>query len=404
MKDLIFFIKQIFLKRWILVLGMLLIIFLANYLTFTASRSLISTYQGNQENKILDQDGLFISNLDPDVEQNFDAITIEETQKVYDYLESHYEYAIDTYGFVADIPNTEDMEVSVRYINEQAYDLRDIKLSEGKQITFQDLNTVKPVLIGAGLAKEYPVGSVIEMIDPVTHQPTKLKVNGILEKNASRSNIYALNSKNYLNYSIYSPIDEEFIKQSSLDLHVNVLNDLILLNSSEKEVNDLKDLIQSTTGLTFNFFSQKENDKFFKDYYMNGLQIISMLTLICFIIATGLAIWNTLISIRLMIKDFTVHLLVGLSYPRLRSILYQYFGIVFFISFSLLTIFVSVNRYSAWYRKDAIFATLGILKLIGMDWMALIIVLLIDMIMGIFIVEFMMRKIKKIPISLGVLT
>ena len=33
-------------------------------------------------------------------------------------------------------------------------------------------------------------------------------------------------------------------------------------------------------------------------------------------------------SVRLMLKDFTINLLVGLSYPKLKKIFYGYFGIL----------------------------------------------------------------------------
>lgn len=45
----------------------------------------------------------------------------------------------------------------------------------------------------------------------------------------------------------------------------------------------------------------------------------------------------------------------------------------------------------------------GLFGLIGMDWFALFVVFLTDILIGKIIVESMMRKIQKIPISLGVL-
>ncbi|MFB1051724.1 peptide ABC transporter permease, partial [Paraliobacillus sp. JSM ZJ581] len=63
----------------------------------------------------------------------------------------------------------------------------------------------------------------------------------------------------------------------------------------------------------------------------------------------------------------------------------------------------ALNRYGFWLRKDSTFATYGIFGLISMDWLALLIVLFIDIIIGFTIVELTIRKIKSIPISVGVL-
>lgn len=106
---------------------------------------------------------------------------------------------------------------------------------------------------------------------------------------------------------------------------------------------------------------------------------------------------------RLMLKDFTINLLVGLSYVKLKKIFYSYFGILFFINLIIIFFIIVYNRYGCWIRKDATFATYGLFGLIGMDWFALLVVFISDIIIGMIIVENMIRKIRKIPISLGVL-
>ena len=118
---------------------------------------------------------------------------------------------------------------------------------------------------------------------------------------------------------------------------------------------------------------------------------------------TCLSVWNALVGIRLMLKDLTINLLVGLSYSKLRKIFYSYFGIVFLINLVIVFSMTAINRYGNWLRKDAAFATYGLFGLIGMDWLALLFIVVSDIIIGIIIVEIMLRKIKKVPISLGVL-
>ena len=110
-----------------------------------------------------------------------------------------------------------------------------------------------------------------------------------------------------------------------------------------------------------------------------------------------------MVSVRLMLKDFTINLLVGLSYSKLKRIFYGYFGMLSFVNVALIASFTAFNRYGCWLRKDATFATYGLFGLIGMDWLALLLVVVSDIAIGIIVVESMLWKIKKVPISLGVL-
>lgn len=396
MRILRFFILKIFLKRPLLVLGMITLLLLANYLSFTTVRSVISTFQGYEEMERLNQEGTIIANLDPDSEADFNRIKIEDTQKVYEYLNNNYTYALRVDGFVTLLPNEHQMEVPFNYIDEEAYKINQLELSQGDHLNFNykfNKDDI-PVLIGAGLAKTYPVGSNIEITDPVTQQLVNLKVQGVLKKNAQSSNFYAPNSKNYHNFSIFLPINKEFIQNAGLDLHVNGLMDLILLDSTKEEAMNLRENIKENLGLEFNFFNQQENFEFFEDYYLNSLIIICTITLILTIIIVGLAIWNNLVSVRLMIRDFTINLLVGLSYSKLRAIFYSYFAMLFSIILVIVSVITAYNRYSSWLRNDSTFATYGILGLISMDWMALLIVLFIDVIIAFVIVELTIKKSK----------
>lgn len=403
MKILHFFITKIFFKRWILVLGMIILLFLANYLSFTATRSIISTYQGYQEMEYLNQKGTFIANLDPDSESDFNKIELDDTKNVYEYLNDNYTYALQVNGFISSLHSKDNMEVSFNYINEESYKTKQFKLSQGNHLNFNYKEEI-PILVGVGLSKTYPVGSSIEIKDPITHKLVNLKVQGVLEKNTHQSNFYAPNSKNYFNFAVFLPINEDFIQKSSLDLHVNGLMELALLSTSKEEAMKLSKFIEEKLDLKFNFFSQQENFTYFEDYYTNSLKIICSITFILLLLTIVLATWNTLISIRLMIKDFTINLLVGLSYSKLRLIFYSYFGILFSINIIILFIIVAFNRYSFWLNKDSILATYGIFGLISMDWLSILTVILIDFIIGFIIVEITIKKIKKIPISVGVLT
>ncbi|MFP3154957.1 ABC transporter permease [Lachnospiraceae bacterium ZAX-1] len=406
MKIFKFFITKIFLRKVIFSIGMILLFFMANYTIFTVTRSILSTFQGYQEIKSMNQEGTYIANLDPDSNIDMDAIVENGTQKVYGYLNSNFKYAFYTDGFSVSLPNNDDMEISFSYMNEEYYKLNQFELSQGTDLNFDyQFNKDKeiPILVGKGLSKTYPVGSTIKIEVPVLEQSMTLKVQGVLKQNAYHSNFYALNSKNYYNFSVFLPVDQEFIKHANIDLQLNGLMDIIILQTTKEKVANLSEIMQDNLGLKFNFFSQKENLDYFNEYYLHSLKIMSIITLILNVIIICLSVWSTLVSIRLMLKDFTINLLVGLSYSKLRKILYSYFGILFFINLIVVFLITAYSRYGSWLRKDAIFATYGLFGLIGMDWFALLVVFLSDIMIGMIIVEIMLRKIKKIPISLGVL-
>lgn len=404
MKIFKFFISKIFLRKAILGIAMILLLFMANYTTFTAARSILSTLQGYQETKYINQDGVYIANLDPYRPIDMGRIDKSGTQAVYDYLNHNFDYAFYTDGFVVSVPNADDMKISLGYMNEAYYTLNQFELSQGTDLDFDyHFDGEIPVLIGKGLSKTYPVGSTITIEESALGWPLTLRVQGVLQSNANHSNFYALNSKTYYNFSILVPVNEEFINHADLGLLWNGLMDVTILESTREEVAELGDVIKDHLGAKFNFFSQQENYDFFNEYYVHSLKIMAGITLALLMIITCFSIWNGLVSVRLMLKDFTINLLVGLSDSKLRKVFYGYFGILSFINLMIISAFTASNRYGCWLRKDATFATYGLFGLIGMDWLALLVVVLLDAAIGIVIVENMLRKIKKVPISLGVL-
>lgn len=394
MKIFKFFITKIFLRKLLIVFSVFLLLFLSDYLVFIAARSTVSTFQGYEEMKHLNQTGNYIANLDPNSDMNMGNIDKSDTQNVYDCLnDNNLSYALFTDGFIVSLPNDYDMKVSFAYLNEEYYKLnRQFEIAQGKDLDFDysfDDDIEIPVLIGKGLSETYPLGSMIKIEDPVLQKQIILKVQGILKPNIYHSNFYSLSSKQYYNFSVVIPVNEDFLNNSNVGLQLQGLFDIILLQTSKNEIEGLRKVMQDRLGLKFNFYTQEENFEYFNKYYFSSLKIIAILTTILTLIIIGLTIWNSLASIRVMIKDFTINLFVGLSYSRLRKIFYGYYGILFFANLIVLFIITAYSRYGTWIRKDASFSTFGLFGVIGMDWLALGAVLFFDIIIGMIIVEIM---------------
>ncbi|MEK6453954.1 hypothetical protein [Caldifermentibacillus hisashii] len=211
--------------------------------------------------KHLNQVDNYIANLDPDSDMNMGEIDKKDTQNVYDYLNKHFSYALFTDGFIGSLPNAYDMEVSFAYLNEEYYKLnKQFEISQGKELDFDyrfDNDIEIPVLIGKGLSETYPLGSTIRMEDPVLQKQITLKVQGILKPNVYHSNLYSLSSKQYYNFSVIIPINEDFINHANVELQLHGLFDIILLQTSKNEVQGLQEVIQDNLGLEFNFYTQK---------------------------------------------------------------------------------------------------------------------------------------------------
>ena len=402
MKIFKFITTKIFLRKAILGIGMVLLLFMSNYVTFTVARSIISVAQGYEETKDINQKDTYIANLDPNSQIN--TISEDEIQAVYDYINVNFKYEFYTDGFIESVHKIDDTKILFGYMNEEYYNLYKFQLSQGKDLYFDyQFDDEIPVLVGEGLSKTYPVGSKIKIEKSIIGQPITLKVQGILKKNAYHSNYYALNSKIYYNFSILVPINKEFINRANMDLKMNGLMDLIVIKSTQDETIHLSNFIKNNLGLKFNFFSQEENYDYFNNYYIQSLKIMIIITLILLIVMTCLSLWNALVSVRLMLKDFTINLLVGLSYSKLRKIFYSYFGLLSFINVIIIFIITAFSRYGYWLRKETNIATYGLFGLIEMDWLGLLCVVILNIIIVIIISENMLRKIKKVPISLGVL-
>ena len=185
MKIFKFIISKIFLRKAILGIGTIFLLCMANYITFTATRSILSTFQGYRETKYINQEGVYTANLDPNSHIDMGVISENGTQAVYDYLNNNFNYAFYTDGFIVSVPNSYDMKISLGYMNEQYYRLNEFELSQGTDLDFDyQLDGEIPVLIGKGLSKTYPVGATIELEESALGRPITLRVQGVLTQNA----------------------------------------------------------------------------------------------------------------------------------------------------------------------------------------------------------------------------
>ncbi|WP_276929734.1 ABC transporter permease [Herbinix luporum] len=369
-------------------LCIILLIFIANYMTFIGIRSLLSTYQGYCEMSSLVHEGTYIANLNPKNDYSFANITESDVQQIFNYLDRNFDFALYIDGNLITLPDC-DIEVSVNYLNEEYYKLFPLELEQGIKLSFDyKLNDDEiPVLIGTGLSKTYPLGSTISISDPAMGRNITLKVVGILKKNAFHSNYYMPNWKNYYNFSIFVPVNQIFIENANVDFHINSIMNLIVLHTTVEKTETLSDILLENLGLQFKFYSQQENYEHFENDYLKSIIIQFISALVLYAITIWIANRNILKGNRLLLNNLSSSISENVNSVKIRKSGYIYLKLIFLLGLLGVFIFTAYERFSYWVKKDTLVAAYGFLGLTDIDWGSWLTVLFIDMLIGVLIVE-----------------
>ena len=406
MKVFRFFLTRVFLRKPIFAIGALVLFLMANYMAFLTAHSVLSTREGYQQMAHFDKEGTFVANLDPNSDFGNKDISKASIQKVYDRLDSRYHYALYTDGMMTNLANGRGVKVPVSYMNQRYNDLDGFPIAQGSGLTF-DYSLVRndaiPVLVGEGLADDYPLGTQFKMYDPALLREVRVKVVGVIAENSVRSNFYALNSKKYYNFSVVVPVTTAFIKQADVSFNINALNDLVLSDTDRADVSELGDYIDKTIGAKFNLYSYQDNIDYYNEYLFSSLRFLTVASGVLLILIVLLSVWSALISVRVMMRDFTINLMVGLSYGRLRRLFYAYYAGLSLIALLAVFAMAAYSRHSYWRRKDAFLMTYGLWGMIRMDWLALLVASLFDFLLVAMLAQLITWRLRRVPISLGVL-
>lgn len=270
-----FFSTRVFLKKPILVTATVLLMILASCIPFMCVRSIVSLEQGIQEFSRFDREGTYVMDLHGASFDTFRQYTDESAQRVFDRLDEQYEYAAFVDGFLADLPNSNNRNVTVAYMNKNWDEFSRLPTSTGGDLNFDykitDGTTI-PVLVGKGLADDYPLGSTFIMRDPALVQDMHYEVRGVLADNAAHSNLKALDSKTYYNFSIIVPVNRAFLKAENNSLKIDLLFDLVLLNAQQSDVTRLEDYAGQVTPGPLRFSSYQNLKDDLNQYYMPSMR------------------------------------------------------------------------------------------------------------------------------------
>ncbi|PNZ99753.1 hypothetical protein CD133_05965, partial [Staphylococcus massiliensis CCUG 55927] len=235
------FMSDSFIKRPLFTLSLIALLIFANFLAFTTVRSIILNIQGLKEVSLWNKKDNYLFNLDP--KYNFESVDNNlDLNLLFKHLNDNFTYAIEVNGIKSGIRDSKNMEINLEYISKEAYRLNKIDLIKGKHLNY-DNNYTKdpiPVLIGASLEKLFPLDTIFKLKDPTLEKEVTLQVKGVIQGNSYKSLKLAPNTKEYRNFSIVIPINQNFIYDSNELLKVNSIHNLLILDSNDKSVEGLK--------------------------------------------------------------------------------------------------------------------------------------------------------------------
>lgn len=404
MKKLFLVIKNIFLKRYIIIFTSICLLLLSNLIAFTVFRSLASTFEGSKYVSSLSNSHQILGNLDEDNDfEKLGSLDAEKSNAIINYLNEELDYGINFNGGGTDF-SIDNINAALYMYNKKSFAFQHLPVIEGTTFDEIDFNREqKEVLVGHAIGRKTPIGSEITITNPLTQASETVTAVGILDQNLYIPNNYALDSKEYLNYAIIYPLSDKLPTDIPSGILIEGLGNIIL-DDNDQVIKNLQSFLSDTAGINLNFFTQESNNGDFYDFYIQNIIQMLLVSGIILIMMLIVMIWNALISFRLMIKEITIHMMVGLSYQDFKRALFIFNSLISVTSLCCLYILIAMNRLNGMSMEMPSSITINSLGLIGIDWIGIALVVLINLFIVFIETNIIVHKIKKIPISIGVLS
>lgn len=408
----IYLLKDILFRRKALFFISIALLFFVNILLFTVIRSIYSVSENMLSLRQFSKQTVYVGNDQSTAEEN-DSLFSENTlnnsnelaHEVVDYLQTNYSYAIN---WVIDSPylKQDENNITFRSIDQSSLTMFSMDIMDGQSFTskgFLESTTNIPVLVGSALSENYPVGTVFHTINPTNEKEESYEVTGVLQDNSFVSSLYAIDSKDYLNYSVIRPITDADKKTINITELVLGLQDLLVFGEDKKGVQNLSSYLKKKLNYTIKFYPQTENFEDFFSQYKAGVAILIGIGILFLGGTIVLIVWNVYISYQLMIREITIRMMVGLSaktFQRALLISQLCLGMVSIIPvyFYALSMRVVINK-----SNMTSFKTMNYLGLATMDSVSILIlagIIISTMMISAWTIN---RKVSKISISLRVL-
>ena len=375
------FIRNVFLKRVVLILLTLVTMVSFSFISYTLIRSNLFVLQGEKDLQQLIKKDVFMGNNQMTTSQfhyNFDEKHIKQTNKkaeeLFDYINRNYDYS-SRWSFNTELSDGA-IPISIDTINDNFLKFYPLQIQQGRVFLNSEYsNDAKeiPVLVGPGLKKKARLGATFKLFNPANEKIEKYKVIGILKENQKLPSVYMMDGGRVLNKTVFRPLtnkDKEHVTAIQL---FSTFQDLLIYNTSRDEVLKYKPKVLLLLG-------------------------ISLISLIIFI---GLFLWNIWKSLSESRQEIAIRISLGLRKYQLYIITFLYQLVLTIVSFIPITIYAVRNTYLlASNQANAAAQIILSSPLPKIETLSLILSFLILLVIGTISSMLTIYKFNKIPLTL----
>ncbi|MDD6385988.1 MAG: ABC transporter permease [Lactobacillus equicursoris] len=355
------FIKNVFLKKWVLTILTLLCLVSFSFLGYHLLRSNLYVLNNQRNLQTLVKKQVYVGNdqtSDAQIKKSFAGKSATKAdahaRQVLNYLDQNYHYAL-RWSFDGNLANGRD--VSIDTVNANFFTFYLISVASGRTFNARDYTSSSseiPVLIGAKLAKSHPLGSKFSIVNTSSGKKEWYKVVGVMAANASVPSVYLLDNQTYLNNSIIRPFRKADRKNLTATQLMSAMQDLIVYDTSQAQLTKLTQKFNQGSFFKIRFISAKKNMADFYTNYKGTAIMFALISLIILAIATGIIIWNTWSCLKEEQSEIALRISLGLL-PKnmlIAAIIYQ-------VLISLVAV-IPVTVYAVTYTKTLAQTAVGI--------------------------------------------
>lgn len=402
------FIKNVFLKRLVLVLLTLVTMISFSFIFYTLIRSNLYVLQGKNDLQQLIKKDVFMGNnqmTSSQLHYDFNKKNIKQTnqraQKLFNYIDHNYHYS-SRWSFNTEIPNS-SVSINLDTINSNFFKFYPLKVQKGRLFTnseyVADTKEI-PVIIGPGL-KNIKLGSTFKILNPANGKNETYKVIGILKENLRLPSVYNMDGGRLLNKTVFRPLTDKDKRQVNATQLVSAFQDLLIYNASKNEALKLSKTIKKDLFATVKFISVKENINDFYAEYKPRVLLLLLVSMIMLIIFLGLFLWNIWKSLSESRQEIAIRISLGLRKDQLYIITFLYQLLLTIVSFIPVTIYVMRNAYLLASNRAGIDAQIILsTPLPRIESISLILSFLALLIIGTISSMLIIYKFNKIPLNL----
>lgn len=347
------FIRNIFLKRVVLILLTLVTMVSFTFMSYSLIRSNLLVLQGEKDLQQLIKRDVFMGNnqmTNSQFHYNFDEKHIKranvKAQKLFNYIDHNYYYS-SRWSFNTELSDG-SIPVSIDTISKNFFKFYPLKIKKGRIFLGSEYsNHTKeiPVLVGPGLNKKAKLGTTFRLFNPANEKTEKYKVIGILKENQKLTSVYMMDGGHILNKTVFRPLTKKDKKHINATQLFSAFQDLLIYNTSKSSMAKLSKIIKKDNHATVKFISVKENIKDFYAEYKPRVLLMIFASIIMLIIFLVLFVWNIWKSLSESRQEIAIRVSLGLRKYQLYIATFLYQLLLTIFSFIPVIIYAVRNSY-----------------------------------------------------------